>query len=474
MDTRRRFTQGLLLAGAGVSVGLIALGIYRRRSHITRMDREIFSHISVERGGRISLVSSASDWEKIWKDVSSDLEKFPFLGLDTEWVNSKGYVGPISLLQLGTFSGHAILVRLCTLDKIPISLRDILANPDIIKVGVAVLDDSSKLLVEHQLDVLGCLDLRHLAVLQQDKPGKLGLEALALNYLGVQLDKDWRIRSGNWEAPELSPRQLTYAANDALVAINIFWVLLRTQFCSDLSSRFHILSWNGPRLISECIQAVERFIDVRFSSKGWMSGALSSEKQKSTKFLSVLKLKGNSIRKSPLYHNCQLQAPDGQVVMYNICTCTTEIVDRASDCNFLETNDDYTPHSRAVVHYFLREGGLINLEVKWRKHFLSSMKPKHLPDLWSINHQEERLGVKAAENRIDMEQYILATQGFTVDQTLDLEEYRKLKKPQLGINPDNQLEATDPNEVLESNFGTPERDSGSSVSEESFSEFVIT
>ncbi len=47
MDTRRRFTQGLLLAGAGVSVGLIALGIYRRRSHITRMDREIFSHISV-------------------------------------------------------------------------------------------------------------------------------------------------------------------------------------------------------------------------------------------------------------------------------------------------------------------------------------------------------------------------------------------------------------------------------------------
>ena len=65
-------------------------------------------------------------------------------------------------------------------------------------------------------------------------------------------------------------------------------------------------------------------------------------------------------------------------------------------------------------------------------------------------------------------------QGFTVDQTLDLEEYRKLKKPQLGINPDNQLEFTDPNEVLESNFGTPEPDSGSSVSEESFSEFVIT
>ena len=139
-------------------------------------------------------------------------------------------------------------------------------------------------------------------------------------FYNIDYFQDWRIRSGNWEAPELSPRQLTYAANDALVAINIFWVLLRTQFCSDLGSRFHTLNWNGPRLISECIEVVERFLDVRFSSKGWMSGARSSEKQKSTKFPSVLKLKANSFRKSPLYHNCQLQAPDGQVVMYKICT----------------------------------------------------------------------------------------------------------------------------------------------------------
>ena len=32
-------------------------------------------------------------------------------------------------------------------------------------------------------------------------------------------------------------------------------------------------------------------------------------------------------------------------------------------------------------------GGLLDLEVRWRKHFLSTMKPKHLPPLWSINHQ---------------------------------------------------------------------------------------
>ena len=52
-----------------------------------------------------------------------------------------------------------------------------------------MLDDSKKLLIDHHLDVAGCVDLRHLAFLQDSAPGKLGLESLALNYLGVQLDK---------------------------------------------------------------------------------------------------------------------------------------------------------------------------------------------------------------------------------------------------------------------------------------------
>ena len=47
----------------------------------------------------------------------------------------------------------------------------------------------------------------------------------------------------------------------------------------------------------------------------------------------------------------------------------------------------------------------------WRQHFLESMQPRHLPPLWSVQHQEERLGVKAADNRIDAAQYELATRG---------------------------------------------------------------
>merc|ERR1712240_19556 len=124
---------------------------------------------------------------------------------------------------------------------------------------------------------------------------------------------------------------------------------------------------------------------------------------------------------------------------YQVEELSDEIIDRAADCNFLMENGDYVPHSRAVVQFFLERGGLLQLEVRWRKHFLETMKPAFLPDLWSVDHQADRLGVKAAENRIDMEQYRLATEGGMMpecgEEQFDLEAYRNTRQAQLGINP---------------------------------------
>jgi len=115
-----------------------------------------------------------------------------------------------------------------------------------------------------------------------------------------------------------------------------------------------------------------------------------------------------------------------------------QLVDRAADCCCMEENEEYVPHSRAVVQQFLQQGGLLQLEVLWRQHFIDKMKPAHLPHLWSVNHQEERLGVKAAENRIDTAQYRLATEGTWPDgQYPDLEAYRHTNQTQLGVNPNS-------------------------------------
>lgn len=49
-------------------------------------------------------------------------------------------------------------------------------------------------------------------------------------------------------------------------------------------------------------------------------------------------------------------------------------------------NTELESHGEKVVKYFRNVNKLDELEIKWRRHFLESMKPQHLPKLWSVNH----------------------------------------------------------------------------------------
>ena len=57
----------------------------------------------------------------------------------------------------------------------------------------------------------------------------MSLSALSQQVLGVTMDKDWKIRCSNWEADELSDRQIQYAADDAIVAVWIFFKLTASK-----------------------------------------------------------------------------------------------------------------------------------------------------------------------------------------------------------------------------------------------------
>ena len=50
---------------------------------------------------------------------------------------------------------------------------------------------------------------------------KLGLKSLSSTFLGVELDKDWRVRCQSWEDETLSPAHIEYASNDALVSVYV-------------------------------------------------------------------------------------------------------------------------------------------------------------------------------------------------------------------------------------------------------------
>ena len=49
-------------------------------------------------------------------------------------------------------------------------------------------------------------------------------------------------------------------------------------------------------------------------------------------------------------------------------------------------NPSYNPHGKKVVeHFSAGPGGILELEKRWRKNFLSNMEPKFLPKNWMLS-----------------------------------------------------------------------------------------
>uniref|UniRef100_A0A673FF15 Exonuclease 3'-5' domain-containing protein 2 n=1 Tax=Sinocyclocheilus rhinocerous TaxID=307959 RepID=A0A673FF15_9TELE len=287
------------------------------------------------------IVSSSEEWETLWPDFQKDLSVYPVLGLDCEWVKSmrvsvKGKASAVSLLQLATFSGRCVLVRLLMFRNaqlpLPEGLVGVLSDPRVLKVGVGCYEDGKRLAHDHGLTLSCTVDLRYLAFRQRFEQAVLNnglrLKSLAADLLNVTLDKSLELRCGDWEADVLSREQMAYAAHDAQLSVALF---------------FHLLGMNTePRLPAEgesvfvqlasCCQGL---VDVPFrgryngegeegerprrSRKSTVESPESGDQQvpdprrNKRKPLGV----GYSARKSPLYDNCFLHAPDGQP----LCTC---------------------------------------------------------------------------------------------------------------------------------------------------------
>lgn len=109
-------------------------------------------------------------------------------------------------------------------------MQNILKDRSIVKVGLAPLNDA-KFLNQDYFDhgdnvqnyIAGTLDLRYVANVAKCYDGKhIGLAQMADRYLNVILDKDIDVRCSDWNAVTLNERQIQYAANDTIVAIELF------------------------------------------------------------------------------------------------------------------------------------------------------------------------------------------------------------------------------------------------------------
>ena len=152
------------------------------------------------------------------------IRKETIIGIDTETKPSfkKGVSHNTSLVQIAC-STEVFLFRL---NKIgfPDGLKTIFEDKAIQKIGIAIAQDLKE--IKQQFSTFTPQEFVDLNVLCK-KMGfeNIGAKNLSAMVLGFSISK--RQQTSNWENPELSPAQISYAATDAWICREIYLKLMK-------------------------------------------------------------------------------------------------------------------------------------------------------------------------------------------------------------------------------------------------------
>jgi hypothetical protein len=107
-------------------------------------------------------------------------------------------------------------------------LKEILTKESIRKFGVNIGGDVKKLFRDYEIEMLGHESLGELAAQHPQQKARYGgkknfsLKDLARIFLGRPIDKNNKVRVGNWERDELNYEKILYAATDSYASLRIF------------------------------------------------------------------------------------------------------------------------------------------------------------------------------------------------------------------------------------------------------------
>ncbi|XP_073698666.1 exonuclease 3'-5' domain-containing protein 2 [Garra rufa] len=401
------------------------------------------------------IISSQEEWEALWPDFQKDLSVYPVLGLDCEWVSVKGKASAVSLLQMATFSGRCMLVRLLTFRNaqlpLPKGLLGVLSDPRVLKVGVGCYEDGKRLVHDHGLSLIGTVDLRYLALRQRQAVlnNGLSLKSLAADLLNVNLDKSLELRCSDWEADVLTCEQMAYAAHDRgkLVSDSPFIVrlLFEPSGRPDSQKDYYLTAKENVCVVCGKADSYIRKNIVPHEYRRHFPAEMKDHNSHDILLLctschaasnvhdGVLKqqlaeeysapqgceegirlLEDADRRRVRSAARALLSASDGMpqsrkeellsVIQSFFCDgqqeVTQDVLQKAAALETRIFNESYVPHGLKVVQAFAERGlcGLMELERCWRQHFLTSMQPRHLPPLWSVSHNHDKYLRKYGED----------------------------------------------------------------------------
>ena len=168
----------------------------------------------VQYEGRIVVIQTVGEARR----AVEYLQQFPRIGIDTETrPNFKpGGMNPVALLQIATYD-TCFLFRL-NMMGLPQCLAGLLANPNVVKVGLSLHDDWAQLHKRLPFTPQSCIDI-------QDFVAPMGIEDRSLqklfaNFFGLKISKSQRL--SNWETDVLSLPQKHYAAIDAWACLLLY------------------------------------------------------------------------------------------------------------------------------------------------------------------------------------------------------------------------------------------------------------
>ncbi len=158
------------------------------------------------------------------------LSQSDVIGFDTESkpTFTKGEVstGP-HLVQLAT-DEHAYLFQIGAKAGIATEaphlldvLKPVLESGDILKVGFGLGDDLKRLRAKLGIETRNVLDLAT-ALRRRGERNTLGAKTAVARFFGQHLQKSRRITTTNWALPQLSDKQVLYAADDAHVSLRLY------------------------------------------------------------------------------------------------------------------------------------------------------------------------------------------------------------------------------------------------------------
>lgn len=167
--------------------------------------------------GPVGLVDS----EEKLHEALDDLNQENIIGMDTETrpAFKKGQSYPPSILQLAT-ANKSWVIQVQKLE-FPNGLNDILINPKIFKVGVALGFDAKRLKEVYDIDCEGIVDLARPA--SEIGYTQLGMRNLTAMLMGCRISKKEQL--SKWNADVLSDSQIRYAATDAFISRELYFRL---------------------------------------------------------------------------------------------------------------------------------------------------------------------------------------------------------------------------------------------------------